>query len=62
MLHRVTGDGIDGVVFSEISRFFRPEFLDQYGITKALRENHKLMVCDIGALNLENQVHQLLIS
>jgi hypothetical protein len=55
MLRRLyTESDVVGIAFADISRFFRPEFLDQLGITRAFRETGKLIFYEDGVLDLRN--------
>lgn len=51
MLNRIKEPGIAGLVFSRMSRFFRPGKLSDYAIFKTFEEYGKLMYCDLGALD-----------
>ncbi len=52
MLERLTDKTIHGIVFSDVSRLFRPEFVDDLSISKPFRVNGKLMFYEDGVLDL----------
>jgi hypothetical protein len=55
MLDRLSDPKISGIVFSEVSRLFRPEFADQLAISKPFRVNGKLMWYEEGVLDLRRE-------
>ena len=55
MLDRLKDPAIHGMVFSEVSRFFRPSSLDQFVLTKEFHKNRKLIFCQSGVLDLQNE-------
>jgi hypothetical protein len=58
MLDRLADPNISGIVFSEVSRLFRPEFADQLSISKPFRVHGKLMYYEDGVLDLRNDRDQ----
>ena len=62
MLDRLTDSEIVGIVFSDVSRFFRPEYLDQMSLTKPFRVNGKLMFYEDGVLDLRKDRDQKLFN
>jgi DNA invertase Pin-like site-specific DNA recombinase len=52
MLDRLEDPALHGIVFSDVSRLFRPEFVDQFGISKPFRVHGKLMYYEDGVLDL----------
>jgi hypothetical protein len=52
MLERLSDPKIQGIVFADVSRLFRPEFVDQLSISKPFRVNGKLMFYEEGVLDL----------
>jgi hypothetical protein len=55
MLDRLSDPNISGIVFSEVSRLFRPEFADQLAISKPFRVNGKFMWYEEGVLDLRRE-------
>jgi hypothetical protein len=55
MLQRLEEPNIAGIVLSDISRLFRPEFADNLAISKPFRVNGKLIFYEGGVLDLRNQ-------
>jgi Resolvase, N terminal domain/Recombinase zinc beta ribbon domain len=60
MLERLSDPKISGIVFSEVSRLFRPEFVDQLSISKPFRVNGKFMFYEEGVLDLRKDRDQKL--
>jgi hypothetical protein len=58
MLSRLSDPRISGIVFSEVSRLFRPEFPDQLSVSKPFRVNGKLMFYADGVLDLRKEKDQ----
>jgi hypothetical protein len=58
MLRRLSEPRIDGVLFSSMDRFFRPDKLSTYNILRQFEEHNKLMICDLGILDPNNQKDQ----
>jgi hypothetical protein len=58
MLKRLSDPKISGIVFSEISRLFRPEFVDQFVVARQFRTNGKLIFYEDGVLDLRNERDQ----
>lgn len=52
MLERLSDPKLHGIVFADVSRLFRPEFVDQMSISKPFRLNGKLMFYEDGVLDL----------
>ena len=52
MLERLSDPKLHGIVFADVSRLFRPEFVDQLSISKPFRVNGKLMFYEEGVLDL----------
>jgi hypothetical protein len=60
MLERLSDPKIHGIVFADVSRLFRPEFVDQLVISKPFRVNGKLMFYEEGVLDLHKDRDQKL--
>jgi DNA-binding ferritin-like protein (Dps family) len=58
MLARLDEPKIAGIVCSEVSRLFRPEFPDQMSISKPFRVNGKLIFYEQGVLDLRKERDQ----
>ena len=58
MLSRLADPKLAGIVFSEVSRLFRPEFPDQLSVSKPFRVNGKLMFYEDGVLDLRKDRDQ----
>jgi DNA invertase Pin-like site-specific DNA recombinase len=58
MLSKLKQPSIAGIVFSTVDRFFRPESLSSFHVFKPFEETGKLIFCNLGALDLNNDNDQ----